>query len=123
MALIDFACITCHSGPPRLKVKEIIGSGATPTVGQEVTIKGWVRTIRTQKTFSFIEVNDGSTLAGLQVVADVSKVPGYEQAVAQITTGAAVGVVGVIKESPGKGQALEVSRAKDITTEVECGGC
>ena len=80
-----------------------------------MTIKGWVRTIRSQKTFSFIEVNDGSTLSGLQVVAEAEGVPGYDEAVAAITTGAAVGVVGVIKESPGKGQKYEVSRPTPIT--------
>lgn len=88
----------------------MIGTLNPANIGKEVTINGWVRTIRSQKTFSFIEVNDGSTLAGLQIVADAGKVPGYQEAIAQITTGAAVGVVGVIKESPGKGQAYEVRR-------------
>ena len=98
------------SPPPRLKVKEILESKSEESmVGKPVTIKGWVRTIRTQKTFSFIEVNDGSTLAGLQIVADAGTVPGYQEAVTAITTGAAVGVVGVVKESPGKGQQYEVS--------------
>lgn len=93
--------------PPRIKVKEVL-QGTSPLVGKEVTIKGWVRTIRSQKTFSFIEVNDGSSLAGLQIVAEADSVPGYEEAVAAITTGAAIGVVGVVKESPAKGQKFEV---------------
>lgn len=94
----------------RIKIKEILhGKDEKSLIGQAVTIKGWVRTIRSQKAFSFIELNDGSTLAGLQVVADAGKVSGYEEAIAAINTGAAVGVVGVIKESPGKGQKYEVS--------------
>jgi asparaginyl-tRNA synthetase len=76
--------------------------------GRPVTIKGWVKTIRTQKAYSLIEVNDGSTMAGLQVVAPADKVPGYAETVAAISTGAAIGVVGTIKESPGKGQKYEV---------------
>ncbi len=94
--------------PARLKVKDILIHGDDSLLGKQVTIKGWVRTIRSQKAFSFIEVNDGSTLGGLQVVADAGKVPGYEAAIAGIHTGAAVGVVGTIKESPGKGQKYEI---------------
>lgn len=49
----------------RMKVKEI-QQGESSLVGNEVVIKGWVRTIRNQKTFSFIEVNDGSGPKGIQ---------------------------------------------------------
>lgn len=49
----------------RMKVKEI-QQGESSLVGKEVVIKGWVRTIRNQKTFSFIEVNDGSGPKGIQ---------------------------------------------------------
>jgi len=97
------------NSPPRIKIKQVL-QGTSDIVGKEVTIKGWVRTIRSQKTFSFIEVNDGSTLSGLQIVAETDGVPSYNEAVAAITTGAAVGVVGIVKESPGKGQKYEVSR-------------
>lgn len=50
----------------RLRVAQLLGSG-DQLIGKTVTVKGWVRTIRYQKTFAFIEVNDGSSLAGVQV--------------------------------------------------------
>ncbi len=110
------------SSPPRIKVRDIVladEKAAASLLGKEVTVKGWVRTIRSQKAFSFIEVNDGSSLGGVQVVADAGLVEGYEEAIAGISTGAAVGVVGTIKESPGKGQKFEVQAAR---VEV-IGGC
>jgi len=110
---------TSTSEPARIKVRDILIKGDDSLLGQKVTIKGWVRTLRSQKAFSFIEVNDGSTLGGLQIVADAEKVPGYEAAIAGIHTGAAIGVVGTIKESPGKGQKYEISAE---SVEV-IGGC
>jgi asparaginyl-tRNA synthetase len=80
---------------------------------QTVTIQGWVRTKREQKGFSFIEVNDGSSMAGLQVVIDQS-VPGYEEAIKRISTGASVSVAGVLVPSPGKNQRIEL-KAEQVT--------
>jgi len=75
---------------------------------ESVTIKGWVRTRRdSKKGFSFIELNDGSSLKNLQVVVD-AEVPGYEESIKRVTTGASVGIEGVVRESPGKGQRVEV---------------
>ncbi len=74
----------------------------------KVTARGWVRTRRDSRNgFSFIELNDGSCLKNLQVVVDAA-VPGYEQTIRQVTTGSSVSVVGVLKESPGKGQRVEL---------------
>lgn len=89
----------------RRKVNALLEEGAD-LVGQEVLLKGWVRTIRNQKAFSFIEVNDGSSLQGLQVVAD-SDIDSYG-VVEGLTTGAAVSVLGNIVESQGGGQSIEV---------------
>ena len=72
-----------------------------------VTIKGWVRTKREQKGFSFIEVNDGSSMAGLQVVMNAD-LPDYEAIVKRLSTGASVEVSGVLVPSLGKGQRIEV---------------
>jgi len=105
--------------PARLKVRDILINGDDSLIGQRVTVKGWTRTIRSQKTFSFIEINDGSSLGGLQVVADAEKVCDYEAVLSKIHTGAALGVVGVIKASPGKGQKYEVAAE---SVEV-VGGC
>ncbi len=74
----------------------------------KVTARGWVRTRRDSRNgFSFIELNDGSCLRNLQVVVDAA-VEGYEQTIRQVTTGSSVSVVGVLKESPGKGQRVEL---------------
>ncbi len=79
----------------------------------EILVNGWVRTRRGSKAFSFIEINDGSCLKNLQVIADAD-LPGYEEAMARITTGAAVSVQGELVESKGKGQAWEV-KASQVT--------
>lgn len=71
-----------------------------------VCIKGWVRTRRDAKAFSFIELNDGSCRENLQVVADAN-MAGYED-VKRLTTGSAVTVIGEMKPSPGKKQAWEI---------------
>jgi len=77
----------------------------------EVLIKGWVRTRRDSKGFSFIEVNDGSTLKNIQVVAD-SSLGNYDE-VAHLTTGSAVSLRGKLVESPGTGQKWEI-HATDV---------
>ena len=65
-----------------------------------VVVEGWVRTRRDSKSFSFLEVNDGTSLASIQVVADAG-IPGYD-VVPRMTTGASVRVLGRLVESPGK---------------------
>ncbi|PSB24569.1 asparagine--tRNA ligase [Stenomitos frigidus] len=77
---------------------------------ESVTIKGWVRTKREQKEFSFVEVNDGSSLAGLQVVVN-QEVPGYAETIKRINTGASVEISGTLVESPAKGQRVELKAA------------
>jgi asparaginyl-tRNA synthetase len=65
----------------------------------QMLIKGWVRTRRDSKGFSFIEVNDGSSLKNIQVVAD-EKLPNYED-IKKLTTGSALSVSGKLIESKG----------------------
>ena len=79
-------------------------------LGKTITICGWVRTVRDQKNFAFVEINDGSTLAGLQVVAD-NALPGYEEMMKNLTTGASVAIQGNLVESPGAKQKWEVKAA------------
>ena len=70
---------------------------------QEVTIKGWVRTFRANR---FIALNDGSTLNNIQCVVDFEN---FEEALLKrITTGAAIHVKGLLVESQGKGQKVEI---------------
>ncbi|MEZ0575572.1 asparagine--tRNA ligase, partial [Halodesulfovibrio aestuarii] len=73
---------------------------------KEVKICGWVRTRRDAKGFSFLELNDGSCLKNLQAIVDES-IPTYE-IIKDVTTGAAVEVLGELVPSPGKGQKWEV---------------
>jgi asparaginyl-tRNA synthetase len=91
------------------RIKEILSN---KSVGENVVIEGWVRTRRDSKGISFIEVNDGSCLGNIQVIVDHNAIK--EDTFLSATTGASISVNGVIKESPAKGQAIEVE-AKDIT--------
>lgn len=76
--------------------------------GAPVTVKGWVRTRRDSKNnFSFIELNDGSCMKNLQIVVE-GTIAGFEESMSQISTGASISVDGVLKESPGKGQRIEL---------------
>ena len=84
------------------------------TKAEEVTLKGWVRTFRSNR---FIALNDGSTLANLQVVVDFENTP--EETLKRITTGAAIEVKGKVVESQGKGQSIEV-QASEITILGDC---
>ena len=76
--------------------------------GQQITAKGWVRTRRDSKnSLSFIELNDGSCMKNLQIVAEYS-VAGLEEQIRNVTTGASLAIHGLLKESPGKGQRIEL---------------
>lgn len=86
------------------RIAEILRQGQP---SEPVTIKGWVRTKRSSKGFAFIEVNDGSFLANLQVVLNAD-LPNYEDLLKQVSTGASVEVSGTLVESPGKGQRIEL---------------
>jgi len=76
-----------------------------------VRVNGWVRTRRDSGTFSFIEVNDGSCLANIQVIAEAD-LANFDQ-VRHLTTGSALRVAGALIPSPGKGQRWEL-KAKAI---------
>jgi asparaginyl-tRNA synthetase len=78
------------------------------TVGQAVTVEGWVRTRRDSKAgFSFIHLNDGSCLANLQLVAP-KDLPNYDTEVLRLTSGASLRCTGILVESGGRGQSVEV---------------
>ena len=84
----------------------------TAAIGRQVIVQGWIRTRRDSKGgFSFLDINDGSSLAGLQVVADGS-LPNYESEVKHLVAGCSVTVEGEVKASGGKGQATEVLASK-----------
>ncbi|HJL86730.1 MAG TPA: amino acid--tRNA ligase-related protein, partial [SAR324 cluster bacterium] len=75
-----------------------------------IHLKGWVRTRRGSKGFSFIQLNDGSNLSGLQIVAD-EKLENYED-ISKLNTGAALEVWGVLVESQGRGQDWELQASQ-----------
>jgi len=79
--------------------------------GNEINVKGWVRTRRGNKNVSFVALNDGSTVNNIQIVVDVTKFP--EEQLKLITTGAALSVCGVLTESLGQGQSVEI-QAREI---------
>ena len=88
-----------------IQVKEALqrAPGSEP-----VRVRGWVRTKRDSKGgFSFVELNDGSCLKGLQIVADRSLV-NYEDEVVAIGTGYSISAEGLIVESQGRGQVVEL---------------
>ncbi|MEM9164295.1 MAG: amino acid--tRNA ligase-related protein, partial [Cyanobacteria bacterium P01_F01_bin.4] len=90
------------------RIKHILKDGQP---GDTTTIKGWVRTKRDAKGFSFLEVNDGSSMVGLQAVVD-DQVPDYDDLMKRISTGASVEIEGTLAESPGKGQRVEMQATK-----------
>jgi asparaginyl-tRNA synthetase len=101
----------------RTKIRELKNTG-TDFLGKEITLKGWIRTVRNQKSFTFIEINDGSTQSNFQVIAN-STMPHYEELLNHLNTGASTIVTGTAVESPGKNQALELH-----ATSIEVlGGC
>lgn len=91
----------------RTRIKSII------TLGQKtgpVFICGWVRTKRDSKEFSFLEINDGSCLMNIQVIADAG-LGNYDEII-HLTTGSSVSIEGQLAESPGKGQSVEIKAEK-----------
>jgi len=97
------------------RIKEIFQTGQPD---QSVTVQGWVRTKRELKEFTFLEVNDGSSLANLQVILEPT-LPDYENVLKTISTGAAIAVSGNLVLSPGKGQNIEL-KAAEITLYGDC---
>jgi asparaginyl-tRNA synthetase len=90
-----------------LKVAHALSDGQPE---QEIEVRGWVRTVRSKPTFSFIELNDGSCLKNLQIIVDAA-VPDYQQSIKRVGTGASIAVSGTLRESPGKGQRIELHAA------------
>ncbi len=74
---------------------------------ETVTVQAWVRTKRELKEFSFVEVNDGSSLANLQVILDAN-LPDYQSLISKLNTGASLEVSGNLVPSPAKGQRIEL---------------
>lgn len=86
----------------------VLAARQLAAAGQQVEVRGWVRTRRDSKAgFSFLEVNDGSCLANLQVVA-AGELPNYAEEVQKLTAGCSVVVRGTLVASPAAGQTTEL---------------
>jgi asparaginyl-tRNA synthetase len=91
-----------------MKTISVAEARKVEAIGQQVRLRGWVRTRRDSKGgFSFIELNDGSCQGNVQVVAPAA-LDNYESVVKHLPTGASVVIDGDVKESPAKGQPTEV---------------
>ena len=93
----------------RTKIVDVLKSEA---FGTTVNVKGWVRTRRGSKQVNFIALNDGSTINNVQIVVDVDKLG--DEFLKPITTGASISVNGILTQSQGKGQSVEIQ-----ATEIE----
>lgn len=87
-------------------------------IDKTLTLYGWIRSARHQKNFSFLALNDGSSLSNFQVVVS-DTVPHYSSLIERLTTGASVQITGVITKSPAQGQAIEM-HAKEVVLLGDC---
>ena len=94
----------------RIKIAELFAK-APELTGQEVCVKGWVRTHRGNKYVQFVALNDGSTIRNIQIVFDMNAFT--DEQLKPLTTGAACHVDGILVESQGKGQTIEI-QAKQL---------
>jgi len=86
---------------------EIIKLLRTEPSHQEVTVKGWVRSFRSNR---FIALNDGSTIKNIQCVVDFEKFA--DDVIKRVTVGSAIEITGLIVESQGQGQSIEIQVSK-----------
>ncbi len=92
-------------------IKDVLKNPESVGFGNEICVKGWVRTKRGNNAVAFIALNDGSIVTNLQVVVDLANFS--EEIMKQITTGSCLCVEGTLVASQGKGQTVEVL-AKNI---------
>lgn len=92
----------------RTKINEVLKSQA---FGNEINLKGWVRTKRASKNVAFIALNDGSCLSNCQIVVDFENFS--NEFISKITTGASLSVTGELVQSQGSGQSVELN-AREI---------
>ena len=101
-----------------MKRTKVVDALKSTAYGEDICIKGWVRTHRSSKAVDFIAVNDGSTIKNIQIVVDNGVVD--DDTLKQVTTGACICVEGTLVESPAQGQASEV-HCKSIVIYGLCG--
>ena len=89
-----------------MKRTKVIDALQSTDFGKEICVKGWVRSHRSSKAVDFIALNDGSTINNIQIVVNPASID--EETLKSITTGACIGVDGLLVESQGAGQASEI---------------
>ena len=99
-----------------LDVKEVYDK-LDEVMGKEIKLQGWIRNHRKQKEFGFIDFNDGTSFKNIQIVYD-DKLDCFLD-VQQLHIGSAIEVVGVVVESPAKGQKFEITM-KSFTLLGDC---
>jgi asparaginyl-tRNA synthetase len=95
----------------RQRVKDLLRGDVKALLGQQVNVKGWVRTRRGNNNIAFIALNDGSIVHNIQIVVDVQQF-NNEDVLRRITTGSCVSVNGLLVESQGKGQQVEIQASE-----------
>ena len=98
----------------RLEIKAVLEKGKP---GDEVSVAGWIKSVRQSKTMGFLHLNDGSCFASIQVL--VGEGLANRDAVLKQLTGASLFVRGILVASQGKGQAIEISPS-EIRVLGEC---
>ncbi|BCR20713.1 asparagine--tRNA ligase [Borrelia miyamotoi] len=86
-------------------IKEILSK---PKIDSKITIKGWIRTKRSNGKISFVEINDGSNIKGIQAIIDKEEVHFEEKKLKKLTTGTSISLTGILVLSPSKGQTYEI---------------
>ncbi|KKP24547.1 MAG: Asparagine-tRNA ligase [candidate division TM6 bacterium GW2011_GWF2_28_16] len=98
----------------RIKISKITENN----IDTILTVMGWIKSSRTSKNFSFIELNDGSCFNSLQIIIDAN-INNYENIITKLSTGASISVAGKLVKSPGKEQSFEL-QAQTIEILGEC---
>ncbi len=91
------------------KIKEIF-TDYQKFIGKEIVLGGWVRTLRDNKNFGFIELNDGTFFKSVQVVFD-TEINNFDE-ISKLGVGSAITVKGTLVESIGAKQSFEVKAAE-----------
>lgn len=95
----------------RIEIIDLLQGKAMDEIGKEICVKGWVRTKRGNKKVAFIALNDGTIVHNIQIVVDLANFD--EELIKRITTGACLRANGLLVESMGQGQHVEL-QATDI---------
>lgn len=101
-----------------MKRTKVVDALKCTDFGNDINVKGWVRTHRSSKAVDFIALNDGSTIKNIQIVVDPTRFDA--QLLKSVTTGSCVSITGTLVESQGAGQSVEI-QCQDLEVYGLCG--